>query len=396
MPGLCYNSLMPLFSKKSSGPVSTDLIFDVESDSVCVAIVQYESGKVPRVVYHAENEVEHKAHTDGAYLTRNMLKKLELSAADVQKALTGLTEKKAIRHPRVDRVHVVLSSPWIISKLSCVERRFERETMLRQKDAIDLLEKEREAAAKMFIVGDSAAIDAKLFEVKINGYPVSEYVGKRAKALEGTMVVSFSSKKLLSVIKSNINAYVRSGDEVFHSALILRYLALRSAMPHQADYIWLQVHGELTDVLVVRQGDCAVSGSLPFGYDTLVRNFARQTGESESTAMSALAFIDSNANTSDSIEKTRTVLGEILAEWTSDIAGLISGGREGSLPGVVYVSSARFSSAFETSLRQFSPSALVQPATTVSMAPFVEFAPSVSADLSASLYAAALPLSQKL
>jgi hypothetical protein len=389
---------MSLFTKKS--PISTELIFDIESDSVCAAIVLYEAGKTPRIIYHTESEVTHKAHTDGAYLSRNMLKAVEETAEKASSAMLDLLENKTVDHSRVDKIHVVLSSPWIISKLSCVEKKFEKETVIRQSAVADLLEKERAASSKLFSVGDAAAIDAKLFEIKINGYSVSEYEGKRALSLEGTMVVSFASRKMLNEIKSHINRFFRAGDEVFHSSLILRYIALRSILPHHTDYIWLQVHGELTDVLIVQKGVCAVSGSLPFGSDTLSRKFASMTNESETTAASTLAMLDSGSNTSQmsvrQSAETRLILEKILPEWTHSIAGLVSGGKEGILPAVAYISAGNFSSVFEQAIKQFSPTTSVMRALAEIMTPFVEHDLSVPVDLSASLYSAALSLSRKL
>jgi len=385
---------MSLFSKKPTKRL--ELVFDIESDSVCAAIVLYEASKAPRIVYHAESEVARKSHTDGAYLSRNMWKALESVASNAQAAMPALMEKKLIERAHADRIHVVLSSPWIISRLSCVEKTFEKETIVRRPALADLLEKERSASAQMFAVGDSAAIDAKIFEVKINGYPVADYEGKRAKTLEGTMVVSFASRTMLREIKSRINRFFRASDEAFHSALILRYAALRSALPHHSDYIWLQVHGELTDILVVRQGACAISGSLPFGSDTLARKFAAATGESDATAASSLTLYDDSSNTTPAMDRTGSVLENIMQEWTQGISGIISAGGGTALPSMAYVSAGHFSSAFEQALKKSSPAASIVRSDPSIMAPFVEYAPSVSPDLSASLYSAALPLSRKL
>ena len=85
---------MSLFSKKPTKRL--ELVFDIESDSVCAAIVLYEASKAPRIVYHAESEVARKSHTDGAYLSRNMWKALESVASNAQAAMPALMEKKLI------------------------------------------------------------------------------------------------------------------------------------------------------------------------------------------------------------------------------------------------------------------------------------------------------------
>jgi hypothetical protein len=210
------------------------------------------------------------------------------------------------------------------------------------------------------------------------------------------MVVSFSSKKILDEIKLSINRHFRAHDETFHSALILRYIALRSILPHHSDYVWLQIHGELTDALVVHQGNCATNSSFPFGSDTLVRKFAHETGESESVANSTLAIFDNNSNMSQTTKNTQSILGKILSEWTRGIANLISGGKESASPVVIYVSASKSGFLFEGALKTFFTSADVSRATSDIMAPFVEYSQTVTADLSSSLYAVALSLSQKL
>ncbi len=387
---------MSFFTKKS--PISTEIVFDIESDSVSASIIVYETGKTPRVVYHAESEIEHKIHVDGVYrgphLTRAMLKMLEQAASKAQASMVGLMEKKLIDQMRFDRIHVVLSSPWIISKLSCVEKKFEQETVMRQSTVTNLLLDEKTASAKIFSAGDSVVIDAKIFEIKINGYPVVDYEGKRARSLQGTMVFSFASRKLLNDIKSCINRSIRAGDEIFHSAVILRYLALRSAMPQHVDYVWLQIHGELTDILVVRQGVCVTSGSLPFGTATLVRDFAREAGEA--AAVSTLTLLDSNANDSHAEDMARSFLEQIMPEWTHGIINIISEGGELALPSVIYISAGHLCSAFVEALKKSASAVSVMRADAGIMALYVEPIPAVSVDLSTSLYVAALPLARRL
>jgi hypothetical protein len=85
-----------------------------------------------------------------------------------------------------------------------------------------------------------------------------------------------------------------------------------------------------------------------------------------------------------------------MPEWTRGIVSLMSGGGESMQASIAYVSAEHFSSAFEEALKQLSPPISVRRGDAVIMAPFVEYDPSVPADLSASLYSAALPLSRKL
>lgn len=376
---------MSLFSKKTA--ISTELIFDIESDSVGVTVVRYESGKAPRIVYSDTLSVGRKAHTDGDYLTHTMLKTLDLAAQTASTALSGLIEKQIIDRAKMDDIHVVLSSPWIISKLSCVEEKFEKETVIRRSTIAGLLEKERAASSELFAAGDSAAVDTKLFEIKVNGYPVAEYEGKRATALEGTLVVAFASRKLLADIKSAINRHFRSHGESFHSAIILRYIALRSAMPRHADFAWIQVHGELSDTLVVHEGACAVSGSLPFGTDSLARILPYHSSANLAGQEHPAIYVD---------EKAGLATEKALKEWAEGVFALLAAGERSLSVPLVYVSGHVPPAIFAETLKKLRPEIDVRVADPAVMAPFVEYAPSVAPELSDALFAAALPLSQAL
>jgi hypothetical protein len=95
-------------------------------------------------------------------------------------------------------------------------------------------------------------------------------------------------------------------------------------------------------------------------------------------------------------EKTRAALDVILPEWADGIIGLSSLGKDSPLPPTAYVSAGRFGPAFESALLKCLPTSSVNHTDPSIMASFVDYAPSVVADLSASMYAAALPLSRKL
>jgi len=127
-----------------------------------------------------------------------------------------------------------------------------------------------------------------------------------------------------------------------------------------------------------------------------LRKFAISSKESESAAVSSLALLDNGDNTGQMADASRAVLEKILREWTRGMIDLAFGGKESALPAVAYVSAGRFASAFESALKKLSPTISIRCAGAEMMAPFVEYSPSVSADISASMYAVALSLSKEL
>jgi hypothetical protein len=310
--------------------------------------------------------------------------------------LHPLVLKKLIASVHFDRAHFVLSSPWIVSRLACVSENFKEDVLVKRSTIAALVQKEQLAASRLFATGDSTAIDTKLFEVKINGYPVTQYEGKKARSVEGTLAISFASRKLMNDMKSRVSSFFHVHAESFHSATFLRYVALRSIMPAHTDYAWLEVHGDLTDICLVREGACAMGGSLPFGSDTLVRKFAHLADEAESTAVSALNALEKGTGSAKAHQSAQENLNSAMAEWLAGLKALMSTGGETLSSPTIYVSAERHGFAFVEALKASMPDVSVRLADESLMVSFVERAPSAHADLSAALYAAALPLSSKL
>jgi len=331
-----------------------------------------------------------KAHTDGAYLTKMMLRTLTEAAYDV--AANGLAAVRADKDPamsdaRIDGIHVSLSSPWVISRLTCLDKRFDKDTVVTRSGVSTLVETEKAEASKLFAAGDALAIDSKLFETKVNGYPVNGYEGKKARSFEATLAVSFASRKLVRDMKSAINHSVRARVEAFHSAALLRYAAFRSVMPAHGDYAWVNVHGELSDILTVRGESCAASGSFPFGSSTLIRKLARATGESEETMASSLAILARGAAEKLHEAKLGAALAEAGAEWMRGVDGVL--GAEGRLS-KIYLTARRENAAFEDALRGSHPEAKVVAMDAAVLKPFVDFSMHSEQDVCLGLYALAL------
>jgi hypothetical protein len=103
----------------------------------------------------------------------------------------------------------------------------------------------------------------------------------------------------------------------FHSALLLHYTALRGILGDREEYISAHVHGELTDIVVVKKGMCSSIASYPFGSVTLTRKVAASLHQTESMADSTISlYAGGKLHDEEEVRVSRAVT-SIMSGWAS-------------------------------------------------------------------------------
>ncbi|MDE2188794.1 MAG: hypothetical protein KGJ35_03660, partial [Patescibacteria group bacterium] len=174
------------------------LVVDIESDYVRATVLVGDIETPMQVVFSTNTEIIRKAHTDGLYLTRNMLSALAKTMQSVSSAIAQ--SRELFQKSRPDSITIILSSPWVISRLVCVKQLFETNVEINHSMISKMIEDEKDKNNQIFANGDSEVIEHVFFDVKINGYPVTNYQGTSGRSLEGTLVTSFGPRGLLSEI----------------------------------------------------------------------------------------------------------------------------------------------------------------------------------------------------
>jgi hypothetical protein len=179
-----------LSKKQAVGTETLSLIIDIESGLVRAALVLNKLGMPPRVIYTVSSPILNrvvKTHTGD--LLGAMTKSL--------KEVTGIIANKAIPELRakgvtllISKVHCGLSSPWIISKTKSVKVDYGKDVLITKEMVskivdTDHIEMEKKFKAEHDASSDGAKleydlefIEQKIFEIKLNGYPVTNFQGK--------------------------------------------------------------------------------------------------------------------------------------------------------------------------------------------------------------------------
>lgn len=338
--------MFSLLSKNKNKNLS--LIIDIQSGLVRGALVSLDPGGVPHILYIASHLLQHKEEPDGSYLTSTMLKAVE-----------EVVNRIALEGKAPNNIHYVMSSPWVISQSKTIKIHYEKETEITKGIIDEIVEGEREGFMDKFRKGnfskeyefDLVFIEQKVFDVRLNGYSVQDYKGKKTKDLEVSFAVTTSSKEILEKIRSSISKAVGISHEAYHSALLLQYSALRSLVGNRDEYISLHVHSELTDIVVVKRGVSSYLASFPFGTADFLRKMSKDMKSSEETVKSLISMYgDGKLETSEE-EKVKKILSPTLLDWQKKcLESLGSIGEKTILPRLVYLSAHAYFDLFKNTL----------------------------------------------
>ncbi len=316
------------------------ILLDIQSGLVRGAFVEFHHGqpaKIDTVITRSIPSIP--ISDDSSRMTNDILKVV----GDVFKMLT--TDS---RFGKADTIHYILSSPWIFSESKSIKVDYGKETRITQ-SLIDNLIKEQ--MSKNTFSDDTQHVEVKVCEIKLNGYVMEEFEGKSARILEVFLYNSFGSKAFFDKLTLLIQriAYIKKHE--YHSALLLQYSALRLLDHKNQDYIYIHVHSELTDVVVVKNGLCKHTSSFPFGTITLLRKISEATNQSVEASDSLLTLYQSDKLENTEKDNAKKVIDPLLIKWSdsciqslSEVFGTIY------IPKTVFLSVHSHFEVFKTAL----------------------------------------------
>src|ERR1035437_9872508 len=352
------------------------LIIDIESGHVRAALAVLKLSKenegigTPRhILYSVSVPISRTPHTVHEHLLIEMGRSLSKAVETAFKE--GL---RKIPKGKITSIHYVLSSPWIVTKTRCVKVNYPKKTAVTKKTIEKIVEAERIELQNAFIPNDVAGmvydltcIEQKIFEIKLDGYPVvhlaatnagktkpsSKHIPKKASELEVSFAVTMSSVGIVNQVQAIVEKVVRVKDQAFHSALLLLFASVRNVFDDAKDYIVAHVHGEVSDIILVNNNIYSLIASFPFGTSTFLRKSSQATDESERLMQSMLALHTSSSLHGDHHEKVSKAIDPVVRSWSRDLMSTISGARAGKspFPNTIFLFAKDYHSHFERALR---------------------------------------------
>ena len=236
-------------------------------------------------------------HRDSLHLLSSMTKAL----SNVLSILAKDMAHEAVAHHLVS-FDCILSSPWITVSSRSVSIAYDKPVVVTKQRVLDIMSIER----KKLVQPDMAIVEQKLFDVAINGYSIAEFNNKKARELSVFFGIGMTSEVIVEHINNTIVAHFAyaKGKITCQSDILLHYASSRNITREDPSFISAHVHGELSDFFIVDNGRISRITSLPFGYQTLNRYVAGQTGESHDTSASKVTLHAANALHRDEHNRT--------------------------------------------------------------------------------------------
>ncbi len=358
-----------------------DLIFliEIQSSAVRGSLVLYREGGKPLVLFTAYAEMSIKPGSTSAYLVKTTLKAVTDTVDMLGRRHRSLLEEhakdaEAVHIPKsVTSVHFVLSAPWIISQAKTVSFQLPKETTLTKAKVLEVIETER---AKLSTEEtQTQVVEEKIFEVRINGYPVAAWQNRLAKDIDISFVVSLSGANLTKRLRESCEHLVRKTHVHFHSALLLEAIGIGQTMPETGSFALVNVHGELTEVTAVRERRAVFFGSYPVGVDTVARKVAKAAKTDDKAADSLLSLL-----TSDSLDPThgkplQPLVAEIMQGWAVEFQKLSKDALKEGFPAQVFIAARRHEELFIREFSKAMPRAQVTSFLMDRLLSYVEFDP---------------------
>ncbi len=311
-------------------------IFDIGSGSIGGAITRIptDPNGLPTILHTTRVEIATHAELDFAVFI-----------AEVQKALTTVADTLSrSNNGALDEIICVLASPWYVSETRMVKIERPHSFVFTKRLADELLQKETAILADIYqkkysdSQGKPEIIEHHVMGVSLNGYAVTQPLGKRTKSVEMNMMVSLSPKAYLDMMRKTLAQTFHSTSVRFSSFVVASFIAVRDKYISPDSYILIDIAGEITDVAIVSGGILKAALSFPFGRNTVFKSIATAYAIAQRDAQELFSLWSTGALEATRSEKVTPFFKSIEDAWAQSLRESIDSLPQSlSLPTTVFL-----------------------------------------------------------
>ena len=324
------------------------LIFDIGSGSVGAALALISRSHKPILLATERTEI---AFQDAVHAKR--LQPLMLRALS-QATLSLLAESirrqgLSARHLKVTGALFVLAAPWCSYRTKTLT--------LSQKEPLSITEEviselvrydsgEEAKTSKSISVPErqlpqaNTRIEHLLLSAHLNGYETEKPTGKDARAASFSFFESRAPSASLRAIEDTVAHFIHPRRIRFHSYTLSALSVLRETFPDSKDFLFLDIGGEITETVIVRNNVLRESFSFPLGRNHLIRALAEGMHSSPSTATGILALAQEENLHPEKGKDITSLLRSFGDSWMTGLAQTVALFSDSSLflPPTTYLS----------------------------------------------------------
>ena len=265
-------SLFSFFNKKSE---EVSAVFHIGSGSVDAHLIRLSKISKPEIIYATKAPISFQKNIDLERYFKLMVKAFDSALQDIQKRGLLHLNFTGLRNHRISNAFYVLCSPWCVSQTKIIKIKKDKPFEI----TVDLIEGVINEQERKFLSDDSAKgskiIEKKIIDAKLNGYRMAEIFGKKAKDAELAFFMTSAPEYVLKELNYVARKYFNFHISDFHSFALSAFSAIREIYSDKENFIFIDTHGELTDLSIIKDNIFAESVSFPVGENFFVRQASK-------------------------------------------------------------------------------------------------------------------------
>ena len=248
---------------------TTCLVFDIGSDSVAGSWIRLDGNSRPTILVTRRVTLDIYETITAEQLLFGVKNALRQVITQLSPQYQGSPEK----------IFVFVASPWYAAQVRTISYMKRHPFIFSQRFADELVLREYEKFSegkhrewKQLGTGH-VPLEHKIVHVELNGYTFADPIGKKTERVELTSFMSMMPQDVRDALERIIQGSFHV-DVEFHTATFASFFALAHHHHVPAHHVILDIRGETSDLVIVRDGCPHEVVSLPFGDHTIVRSFA--------------------------------------------------------------------------------------------------------------------------
>lgn len=317
------------------------------SASIGAALVLLSPNEIPKIKYSVRHAIKMRRKLDIDRFVLSMKDSLSRVMHDLEtKGVKHLKfTKRGIMTPNI--VFCILSAPWYASHVRTISVKQEKEFRISRHLLSDVLEKEimtfKKTQSEKYIQeglrrGEIDLIEKEIIRVKLNGYTIENPYNRETKNFEMLLFLSVAPTQILNKIKKIVAHVFHSKDIIFHSFGLASFSVLSDVWQNTSDYLFLDISGEITEILLVKDGTLHETATFPMGKNYVIRKVAHSLKVSPIEATSLLNVYNSGKASKTAQDRIRHALDKTKDEWRNLFKDTVSKLGEGEyIPPVIFL-----------------------------------------------------------
>lgn len=313
---------------------STSIIAYIGNGVVKGGLVYHEVGKKPIILSARKKHLRYYEERDRAQIESMILVEFENLIKEIKTEDFPRLHNKKCGNP--DTALVILSSPWYLSETNTIKMQESVPFLITDKlinkataNIIKAYQGERDTVA---------VLEQNFLYALLNGYSVSDPVGKKATDFSVDVFTSYSRKDSVKRIESILESNLHLHRIFIHSQSLVSFSAINDLYPKTKDYSVIDITSVLTEIMIIKENVLKDTASFPHGRYFLMQSIANTMNSSQDVAESMIESYFNNKLDTETGQKVKDSINIAEKEWLNNFSAVLRKiSMNGSLPKVVYL-----------------------------------------------------------